>query len=165
MPTFELLDVPQFTALRTRRVLAIASGGGHWMELCRLLPAFDGFDVAFVSVHANYSKQVTGHRYYVVKDVSRQNALGVIVLLPQLLRVLVRERPDVVVTTGSAPALLALALSKLLLRSKTMWIDSLANVERLSTSGSFARYVADVWLTQWPSLEGRNGPAYWGRVL
>ncbi len=149
----------------TRKVMAVASGGGHWLELCRIAPAFDGFEVAYVSVHPNYADQVAGHRFYAVRDVSRRDLWGLAVLVPQLVRIILRERPDVVITTGSFPALFALMLAKLLLRTRTIWIDSIANVETLSSSGSLARHVADVHLTQWPGLARHPGPAYWGAVL
>lgn len=148
-----------------KKVLAIASGGGHWVEMCRLYPAFDGLDVAFVSVHPMYANQVKGHRFYTVRDVSRLQRWGVFMLLPQLIRVILLERPEVVITTGAAPALIGLAFAKTLVRAKTIWIDSVANVEKLSFSGKLARYVADVWLTQWPELGSKDGPMYWGAVL
>ena len=129
------------------------------------MPAFEGLDVAFVSVHANYADQVAGRRFYVVRDVSRRDPWNALALLPQLVRIVRRERPDVVITTGSAPALLALLLAKLLVRARTIWIDSIANVERLSSSGAMARHVADVWLTQWPALRTARGPDCWGQVL
>ena len=50
-------------------------------------------------------------------------------------------------------------------RSRTIWIDSIANVEKLSSSGAAARLVADVWLTQWPDLARKDGPECWGAVL
>lgn len=148
-----------------KKVLAVASGGGHWLELCRIRPAFAGLDVTFVSVHPNYADQVQGHRFYVIRDVSRRDWWGVAVLVPQLARIVLKERPDVVITTGSFPALFALVIAKFMVRAKTIWIDSIANVERLSSSGSLARHVADVCLTQWPALKADHRPAYWGAVL
>lgn len=147
------------------RVLAVASGGGHWLELRRLYPAFAGMDVAFVSVHPNYMNQVAGHRYYVVRDVTRWDKFGFLKLSVELVRILLAERPRTVITTGSAPGLLALAMAKSLLGARTVWIDSIANREQLSSSGRLARWCADVWLTQWPELQGRGGPSYWGAVL
>jgi hypothetical protein len=46
-----------------------------------------------------------------------------------------------------------------------MWIDSIANVKQLSSSGKLAGKFADVWLTQWPDLAKESGPRYWGAVL
>jgi len=147
------------------KVLAVASGGGHWLEMCRLYPAFENLDVAFVSVHPAYAEQVPDHRFYAVRDVTRWDRWGLIVLAAQLLRILLIERPSVVITTGSAPGLFALTIAKLVLRARTMWIDSIANCEQLSSSGMRARHFADVWLTQWPPLQRPDGPAYWGAVL
>lgn len=86
-------------------------------------------------------------------------------LIPQLARIILTERPDVVITTGSFPALFALAIAKTMVRAKTIWVDSIANVDQLSSSGSLARHVADVCLTQWPALRAGHKPAYWGAVL
>jgi UDP-N-acetylglucosamine:LPS N-acetylglucosamine transferase len=147
------------------KVLVVASGGGHWTQMCRLQPAFEGLDVAFVGVRSAYAEQVPGHRFYTVRDVTRWDRVGFIVLFWQLIAILLRERPRVVITTGSAPGMVALGLAKLVLRSRTMWIDSIANYEQISTSGKLARRFSDAWLTQWPQLCSRGGPECWGSVL
>ena len=131
----------------------------------RIYPIFEGFDVAFASVSTIYAEQVPQHRFYVVRNVSRLHRWGAPLLFCQLVNIILRERPDVVITTGAAPALFALTLAKLLLGAKTIWIDSVANVEKLSMSGTLAGAVADVWLTQWPAVSRIPGPAYWGAVL
>jgi UDP-N-acetylglucosamine:LPS N-acetylglucosamine transferase len=164
--------------MTTGKVMAIASGGGHWVQLLRLRPAFEGFDVFYVSLDASSAADVPGHRYYTIRDASRKNRLAFIVVAFQLLRILLKERPRVVITTGSAPALVALILARRLFGTRTIWIDSIANVERLSTSGAKAGRVADIWLTQWPDLAGEKGgpeelgrgdqtrrPEFWGAVL
>jgi UDP-N-acetylglucosamine:LPS N-acetylglucosamine transferase len=148
-----------------KKVLAIASGGGHWIEMRRIMPAFEGVDVAFATVYESSRVDVPGKRFYTFRDFSRFAKMSLPGLVFQLLTILWKEKPDVVITTGSAPALICLALAKVLFRSKTIWIDSIANVERLSSSGKAARWVADEWLTQWPALVGPNGPKHWGAVL
>ena len=150
---------------RPKRVLAISSAGGHWVQLRRLLPAFDGFDVAFASVFPAYAQDVPGSRFHVFDDVSRFHKARMPRVIFQIFSILMSERPDVVITTGSAPGLIALALSKLLFRSQTIWIDSIANCEQLSSSGLRARRFADVWLTQWNHLAGKDGPDFWGATL
>ena len=150
---------------RPRRILAIASGGGHWVQLQRLRPAFEGCDVAYVSVYPDYADDLGGCRFYTITDVSRVNIRKLFVIVPQFICIMLRERPDVVITTGSAPGLIGLAVARLTTRAKTIWIDSIANCERLSSSGRQARRVAHQWLTQWPELARPEGPHYWGAVL
>jgi len=148
-----------------KRILAVASGGGHWIQMKRLQAVFEGLDVAFVSVQASYAEDVPNHRFYTVRDVTRWDRWGIVILVVQIVAILLRERPRTVITTGSAPGVITLALAKLLLHSKTMWIDSLANCEEMSASGKRARHFADVWLTQWPQLQRADGPEFWGAVL
>ena len=81
----------------------------------------------------------------------------------ELLVVLLRERPDVVVSTGAAPGYLAIRWAGLL-GARTIWIDSVANVEELSLSGRLASTRTDLCLTQWPHLAG-GSVRYLGAVL
>ena len=152
------------SAVAKRRVLAISSGGGHWIQLQRLAPAFAEFDVAYASVFPDYADDVPGARFHVVTDVTRRNIVKLAILIPQLVALMLRERPHAVITTGALPGLAALAVARLF-RARTIWIDSIANVERLSSSGAQARLFADEWVTQWPQLASAGGPQYWGSVL
>src|SRR5262245_3841006 len=97
-----------------KRILAIASGGGHWVELQRLKPAFENLDVVYASVYPEYANDVPGHRFYSFRDVSRWDRFGFVVLFIQLLRLLLLERPKIVITTGSLPCCIALMLAKYL---------------------------------------------------
>lgn len=146
------------------RVMAIASGGGHWVELGRIRAAFAGLGVFYVSTDASEG-QGLGARHYVVRNATRRDRWGLVVLAGQILRILWRERPGVVVTTGAAPGFVALALAKWLFGARTIWIDSVAAADRPSLSARLARPVADAWLTQWPHLAREGGPDYWGAVV
>jgi UDP-N-acetylglucosamine:LPS N-acetylglucosamine transferase len=146
--------------------MAIASGGGHWLQLRRLAPALDGADIVYVGVLAEYAADVPEARFYKVPNVTRLSIGRLLLLAPRLLRILIKERPNVVLTTGSAPGLIGIALAKTFIGARTVWIDSIANYECLSTSGRLARRFADVWLTQWPHLVNKpHGPLFWGSVL
>jgi UDP-N-acetylglucosamine:LPS N-acetylglucosamine transferase len=148
---------------RSRRILAVASSGGHWVQLCRLQPAFEGNDVAYLTTDPGHEAEVGGARFYTVQDASRWDKLALARCAARIGWVLLRERPDVVVSTGAAPGYMALRLAKLL-GARTVWVDSVANVEELSLSGRMASTKADLCLTQWPHLAG--GPVvYEGAVL
>lgn len=129
------------------RILAVASGGGHWTELMRIREAFEGCDVAYVSVKDMYRDDVAGHRFYAIPDVSRLHKWKIVATVARLAWILLRERPGVLVTTGSAPGMLALRMARLL-GVRTVWIDSVANIEEMSLSGLKAGRAAHLWLTQ-----------------
>ena len=147
-----------------RRIMAVASGGGHWVQLQRVMPAFEDHDVTFVTINPTYKTDVPGERVLIVRDSTRWNKLGLIVLGFQILWSLIRVRPHVVVSTGAAPGFMAIVLGRLL-GAKTVWLDSIANVEEVSMSGRMVRRWAVLWLTQWPHLATDDGPEYAGRVF
>ena len=77
---------------------------------------------------------------------------------------MVRFRPDVVVSTGAAPGYFTLRFGKLC-GARTIWIDSMANVEQMAKAGRMAGKYADLWLTQWPGLAREAGPHYAAQVI
>lgn len=149
---------------RHKTILAVASGGGHWVQLLRLRPAFEGKQVIWVSRDPASAADVAPDPFLTIGEASRAQKLGVLKVAVQALWILLRLRPTVIVTTGAAPGLLLLVFGKSLFRAKTIWIDSIANVETLSGSGRLAARFADVRLTQWPELV-EEGVEYWGAVL
>lgn len=147
----------------SKKVLAVASGGGHWVQLLRLRPAFAGCDVRYVTTKREYAKDVGDH-VYVVTDANVWQKAKVLRMFVEMAWVVARTRPEVVITTGAAPGFAAILFGRMF-GAKTIWLDSIANSEELSNSGKMARKWADVWLTQWPHLAHEAGPRCWGGVL
>ena len=147
-----------------KKILAVSSGGGHWVELIRLSSAFEGHVVVFATVDKAYRSETGSARFYTIRDVTRWNKLRWVQTFMKLAYILLRERPNVVISTGALPGYFSLRLAKWF-RIKTIWIDSIANVEELSLSGQMIGKHADLWLTQWPQLAKPGGPLYKGTVL
>ncbi len=148
----------------SKKILAVSSGGGHWVQLRRLMPAFEGHQVTFVTVNPVYRTDVPSFKFYSINDATSWNKLGLVIMALRLLWIVLWERPDVVVSTGAAPGYFAVRFGKML-KAQTIWIDSIANIEKMSKSGRMVGPYADLWLTQWPHLAQREGPQYSGNVL
>jgi UDP-N-acetylglucosamine:LPS N-acetylglucosamine transferase len=149
----------------TSRIMLVASGGGHWIQLSRLSEAFANEDALYVTTMRGVSAPTGVRPVEIVEDASASSPVKLPIVALQLLRILIRFKPHVVLSTGAAPGLLALLLAKLM-GARTVWIDSIANSEELSWSGRMARRWADLWLTQWPHLvEQYPGLRYEGAVL
>lgn len=145
-------------------MVAISSGGGHWVQLLRLRPAFAGCQVTYVTVDRAYAADVPGERVRTIVDATRWDKLKLARMALQVAWILLRARPDAIVSTGAAPGYFALRLGKLL-GVRTIWLDSVANVEQLSMTGRLVGRFADLWLTQWPHLAQPDGPRFLGGTL
>ncbi|MGN6435071.1 MAG: oligosaccharide biosynthesis protein Alg14 [Agriterribacter sp.] len=145
------------------KVLAIASIGGHWIQLLRLKPAFEGADLEFMSTKKSFASMVPGHVFHTVPDANRWNKFKLMQSFWFVAKTIRKTKPDVIITTGAAPGLMGIIAGKIL-GIKTIWIDSIANVEKISLSGRIAMKFADVAYTQWPNL-ANSKIIYSGNVL
>ena len=74
-----------------KKILAISSGGGHWIQLLRLRPALEGHRVVYASIDLAYGAEVAPARFHVVGDANRWNKLGVALLALRVAWVVLRE--------------------------------------------------------------------------
>jgi UDP-N-acetylglucosamine:LPS N-acetylglucosamine transferase len=158
---------------RPTRIVAVASAGGHWVQLMRLRAAWDGCDVTYVTTdpglveaqrRAAAERGASEPKIHIVTEGNRWQKRRLILQLLQLAVLMVRLRPDAVISTGAAPGYFALRIGKLL-GARTVWVESIANAEELSLSGRKIGKHADLWLTQWPHLAKPDGPQFLGSVI
>ena len=146
------------------KVLAIASGGGHWVQLMRLRPAFADAKMTFVTVRPTYQSDVPGEDFRVIPDATRWNKFKLLFMAAKIFWIVATVRPDVVVSTGAAPGYFAIRFGRWL-GARTCWLDSIANAEELSLSGQQIRPHASIVLTQWPHVAESSGVEFAGSVL
>ncbi|MDE6309457.1 MAG: oligosaccharide biosynthesis protein Alg14 [Muribaculaceae bacterium] len=148
-----------------KRVFAMASQGGHWVQLMRIVPAFgDRYELMFCSTKADYASVVGSDRFVVTKHYTRRTAWRMLPVFVSAYKTIRRFRPDVILTTGAAPAI-AVILAGKLLGVKSIWIDSVANAEHLSLSGRIARRIATRVYSQWPNIAKNSGVRYAGNIF
>jgi UDP-N-acetylglucosamine:LPS N-acetylglucosamine transferase len=86
-------------------------------------------------------------------------------VLLRCIKIVLREKPRVVISTGAAVGCIACFLGKLV-SAKIVWIDSITNVERISLSGRMVKHIADLFLVQWPDLASQyKSVEYVGEVI
>lgn len=149
---------------KLKKVLAVSSIGGHWIQLLRIAkPLEKEFCVEYMCTHLKYATMVEGKQFYKIEDFSRWNAYKILPAFLQDIKLLRKIKPAVVITTGAAPGLICILAAKVC-GIKTIWIDSIANVEHLSASGKIAKKIADRVYTQWSDLAEKN-VFYKGNIL
>lgn len=132
-------------------VLAVASGGGHWEELMLLRPALDTAETIFATTNAELATRDGLQRVHLLPDCNRDEPSRAFACMIESARLIWRNKPDILITTGALPGLFCLIFARLL-GARTIWIDSIANSDHPSLSGACARPFATRWHTQWEHL-------------
>lgn len=149
---------------RPLRLLAVSSGGGHWVQMLRLRAAFEGAEVHYATVDASAAAMVSPAPVHLYPDANKGTKLRLVLAALRLAFIVARVRPDVVISTGAAGGYLAIRFARLI-GARTVFIDSIANARELSVSAKLARKVAHRVLSQWPDVAARSGTEFWGAVL
>lgn len=143
------------------------------MQLLRLAPAWDGCDVTYATATGDFRERVAelaaqrgqpAPGYMLFTDANRWQKAKLVRQLLEVALILLKVRPDVIITTGASAGYFAIRLGRLM-GARCCWLDSIANAEELSLSGRKAGPHADLFLTQWPELAQPDGPHFRGAVL
>ena len=137
------------------KICLAASAGGHISQLLKLAACWNGYETFCVTTTEVVRNKLNKlGEVYVVGECNRQHPMRVIAVFLRCLHIVLKEKPDVVISTGAAAGCMLCFLGKMI-GAKVIWIDSITNVERISLSGRMVRYIADLFLVQWPELAGR----------
>jgi hypothetical protein len=145
-------------------VLAISSSGGHWVELTRLFPAFDGLSVQYACTDVGRAGDVPPGLFHVLKDANQRTPWRLVMCTLQVMRLVFGSRPRVIISTGAAPGFIAIVCGKLI-GARAVWLDTFALVDRVTLSGRMVKPFADLYLVQWPHLAKPDGPYFRGSLL
>jgi beta-1,4-N-acetylglucosaminyltransferase len=159
----------QVTGLQPGVKLCVgASSGGHTNELMRLLEAATWWPAPAVAVT---TLEILRPQFEelgpttVIGEAHRYKPWAAVGVFVNAFRFAWKERPDVMVTTGSLPLAMVAFFVKIF-GGKVVWIDSIAQMEKLSMSGSVVRRFADRCYAQWPQVaDQHDNVTYAGELL
>lgn len=137
----------QRPARRSRpfRVCLAGSGGGHLRQLLDLRPAVAAYDYFFVSEDSPLSRSLSERAHFVDHFAFGQARIGSPLKLVtsairnciQSARIIAKERPDVLISTGAGSVLFSLLWARLL-GAKIVMIESFARFDGPSKFGQMA---------------------------
>ncbi|NLK41803.1 MAG: hypothetical protein GX298_07090 [Planctomycetes bacterium] len=134
------------------KICAVASAGGHMSELLKLEEVCKSHNLFFVSTTDVIQKKLQKiARTYIVGECNREHPLLTLKVMVKGLWIIKKEKPDVILSTGAAVGFIMCFWGKLR-GAKVIWVDSIANAEKLSLSGRMIRPFADLILSQWPDV-------------
>lgn len=149
------------------KICLVSSLGGHLQQLRALRPVLEeGHDYFFITFRSQ--EIAKGEKTYFVENPDLRNPrLGIVAAIVnffQVLRILLRERPRVVISTGASVAIPVCYLAKLF-GAKIIFIESMSRVSEPSLTGRIIYPIADLFLVQWESLMRHYRKAAYGGWL
>ena len=138
---------------KTMKACLVSSHGGHLYQLWLLREAFKGFEVFYITYRGFSGSEI--RPLYYLNNIGR-NPWRMIVAFAMMLRILIKEKPDVVISTGSEIAVPALFVAKIL-GIHAIFIESVARILSPSGTGRLVYPIADLFLVQSQKLLEKYG--------
>ena len=135
------------------RICLVCSHGGHLTEILQLKEAFEEHETFFITYNSPRTREL--ERKYLLRNIGK-NPLLMACAFVATFRILLKERPKLIVSTGSEIAIPAFYLAKLF-RIKTIFIESWTRVVQPSGTGRIVYPVSDIFLVQWERLLAKYG--------
>jgi beta-1,4-N-acetylglucosaminyltransferase len=125
-------------------LLLVCSSGGHLLQMHELRPAWEPFPRLWVTFDKSDARALPTNR----------NVPNLLRNLTLALRVIRRERPAALLTTGAGVAV-PFAWMARLHGVPVIYVESFTRIDRLSLSARMIAPVATRLYAQWPELAGR----------
>lgn len=135
---------------RKHKLCMVSSSGGHYEQLCMLRPLGEKHDQFFVTEKTDYASTAD---YYLHQTGLKDWKFPFKFLANLCASICIwhKEKPDVVITTGTMVALPLCFLAKLM-RKKVVYVESFARVYDGTRAGRLMYKYADLFIYQWESL-------------
>ena len=140
--------------LSKTKVCIPTSSGGHLTHMRMLMPvldqAADRFWVTFDKEDANTA--LAGERVYHCYFPTNRNIRSTVRNTLLAVKVLRRERPDLILSSGAAVAVPFFLVGRLL-GAKTVYVEVFDRVDAPTLTGRLVRRMTDLFVVQWPEME------------
>lgn len=144
--------------MKKKKVLFIASTGGHLNELMQLEPMFKNYDYHIItektksniSLVKKYPNKVN-FLVYGTKDKKLIYPFKFIYNIFKSLLLYIKIRPKYIVTTGTHTAVPICYIGKLF-GTKIIFIETFANSKTKTLSGKLIYPIANLFIVQWESM-------------
>lgn len=133
-----------------RSVALVGSSGGHLTQLLALRSWWESESRFWVTFDtADAVEALDGERTFWCYHPTNRNPWNLLRNTVLALRILVRERPTLIISTGAAVAVPFFYLGRLF-GARTIFIEVVDRVDSATLTGRLVRRVADEILVQWP---------------
>jgi len=133
------------------KICLVASAGGHLKEILQLKTFYKKYPHYFVTLSREDGKSLSQkEKTYFVECPSR-NPLKFGINFNQSLEIFLKEKPDIIISTGADTALATCLLAKAF-GKKLIYIESYCRPSKPSITGKLIYPIADLFIYQWKEV-------------
>lgn len=146
------------------KIALVSSHGGHLTEMLYLMEAFENHEIFFIT-YKNPTTLKLNYKKYLTENIGT-SPWKMVKTFFRIFKILRKEKPDLVVSTGSEIAIPVSILAKMMM-IKIIYIESWCRVKTKSGTGRILYYLSNIFLVQWPDLVKKYGKkaTYKGAVI
>lgn len=137
-----------------KKILMVASSGGHLEEALALKPLKEKYNTVLITEKTNYKVNYWQDSLYLMPQVNRKeikSLLQYFFCIFKTIWILIKEKPDVVLSTGAMIAFPALFFGKIF-GKKIIFIECMFNVDAPTLTGKLTYKFADLFIVQWKEM-------------
>ncbi|WP_056990541.1 PssD/Cps14F family polysaccharide biosynthesis glycosyltransferase [Liquorilactobacillus mali] len=135
------------------KVCLVGSSGGHLTHLYLLRPFWEKYDRFWVTFDKEDARSLLkDEQVYNCSFPTNRNLKNLIKNTFLAWKVLKKERPDVIISSGAAVAVPFFYIGKLF-RSKTVYIEVFDRIDKPTLTGKLVYPVTDRFIVQWPEMK------------
>lgn len=137
-----------------KKICFAASSGGHFEQLLMLKPLMDKYDSFLITEDTSYNVNIKYKTYY-IKQVNRKEKNIIVNMIINSIKsvyIYIKERPDVIITTGVLSVIPICFFAKLM-GKRLIFIESYAKITSPTLTGKLLYGISDRFYVQWPQMK------------
>ena len=135
------------------KVCLVGSSGGHLTHLYMLKPFWEGKERFWCTFDKEDARSLLeGETMYPVYFPSNRSIKAFFINTHRAIKILKKERPDVIVSSGAAPAIPFFWIGKMM-GAKNVYIEVFDRIDKSTISGKLCYPVTDLFIVQWDEMK------------
>ena len=147
----------------TLKLCIVSSCGGHLTEARALKPVYENYQHFYVLNDLAILPKDMSEKTYFIRHSERDWLF--FVNLWEALRILWKERPDAILSTGAGPAVPFAIVGRFLFRTRIIFIETFTRCHSASLTGRIMYHLAHRFYYQWESLRDAYPDGIYGGPL
>lgn len=135
------------------KVCLVGSSGGHLTHLYMLKPFWENKERFWATFDKEDARSLLkGEKLYPVYYPSNRSIKALIINTHRAIKILKKERPDLIISSGAAPAIPFFWIGKLM-GAKTIYIEVFDRIDKPTISGKICYPEVDKFIVEWEEMK------------